>query len=71
MLKRVGGSPWLLVFIFFAVLFWRVASLQLLPDPRVERQSSRQYWSRVPVSTNRGFIYDIKGNALALSVPTS
>ena len=71
MLKRFGGSPWLLVYIFFAVLFWRVASLQLLPDPRVERQSSRQYWSRVPVSTNRGFIYDIKGNALALSVPTS
>ncbi|MBL3538900.1 penicillin-binding protein 2 [Aminivibrio sp.] len=71
MLKRFGGSPWFLVFLFFAVLFWRVASLQLFPDPRVEKQSRRQYWSRVPVSTNRGFIYDADGNALALSVPSS
>lgn len=71
MLKRFGGSPWFLVFLFFAVLFWRVASLQLFPDPRVEKQSRRQYWSRVPVSTNRGFIYDANGNALALSIPSS
>lgn len=71
LLKRFGGSPWFLVFLFFAVLFWRVASLQLFPDPRVEKQSRRQYWSRVPVSTNRGSILDANGNALALSIPSS
>jgi cell division protein FtsI (penicillin-binding protein 3)/stage V sporulation protein D (sporulation-specific penicillin-binding protein) len=71
MFKRFGGSHWFLVFLFFGLLFWRVASLQLVPDPRVEKQSRRQYWSRVPVSTNRGFIYDINGNALALSIPSA
>ncbi len=54
---------------FFRRSFLESGVLQLLPDPRVERQSSRQYWSRVPVSTNRGFIYDIKGNALHCRSP--
>lgn len=71
MFRRFGGAPWFLVFLFFAVIIWRVASLQLFPDPRVESQSRRQYWSHVPVSTNRGFIYDRGGNTLALSVPSS
>ncbi len=69
MLRRFGGSYWLLIFFFFAVLFWRVASLQLFPDSRVEKQSRRQYWSRIKVSTDRGFIYDGAGRVLALSVP--
>ena len=69
MFRRFGGSHWFLVFIFFGVLFWRVASLQIFPDSRVERQSRRQYWSRVSVSTDRGFIYDRSGNVLALSTP--
>ena len=68
---RFRNSPWVLLFFIFAVLFWRVASLQLFPDPRVENQSQRQYWSRIPLSTNRGFIYDSKGNVLALSIPSS
>lgn len=71
MFKRIGGLHWILVFLCFGVLVWRVGSLQLLPDPRVQRQSQRQYWNHIPVSTNRGFIYDKNGNALALSVPTS
>ena len=71
MFKRFGGFHWILVFACFGVLAWRVASLQLLPDPRVQRQSQRQYWNHVPVSTNRGVIYDKNGNALALSVPAS
>ena len=69
MLRRFGGSHWFLVFLFFSVLFWRVASLQLFPDSRVEKQSKRQYWSRVRVSTDRGVIYDGSNNVLALSVP--
>lgn len=71
MKERFRNSPWVLLFFIFAVLFWRVASLQLFPDPRVESQSQRQYWSRIPLSTNRGFIYDSKGNVLALSIPSS
>lgn len=71
MFRRFGGSHWFLVFLFFTVLFWRVASLQLFPDSRVEKQSRRQYWSRVQVSTDRGFIYDRSGRVLALSVPVS
>ncbi|MEA4881516.1 MAG: penicillin-binding protein 2 [Synergistaceae bacterium] len=71
MRRRPGFSPWVFVFLFFAVILWRIASLQLFPDPRVERQSRRQYWSHIPVSTNRGFIYDRNGNALALSIPAS
>ena len=69
--RRPGFSPWILIFLFFGVVIWRIASLQLFPDPRVERQSRRQYWSHIPVSTNRGFIYDRNGNALALSIPSS
>lgn len=71
MFKRLGGSPWLLVFVVFGAVAWRIASLQLFPDPRVVSQSRRQYWSHVPVSTNRGFIYDRNGTALALSVPST
>ncbi len=68
--KTLWGFPW---FSFFCFLrsFWRVAPSSFCPDPRVEKQSRRQYWSRVPVSTNRGFIYDANGNALALSIPSS
>jgi cell division protein FtsI (penicillin-binding protein 3)/stage V sporulation protein D (sporulation-specific penicillin-binding protein) len=68
---RRFGSPWFLIFVFFGIVIWRLTFLQLFPDPRVENQSRRQYWIHVPVSTNRGFIYDRNGNALAVSVPSS
>ncbi len=60
-----------MIFVFFGVVVWRLAALQLFPDPRVESQSQRQYWSHVPVSTNRGFIYDRNGHAMAVSIPSS
>ena len=70
-MKRRFGSPWLVIFVFFGIVIWRLTMLQLFPDPRVESQSRRQYWSHIPVSTNRGFIYDRNGNAMAVSVPSS
>lgn len=70
-MKRPFFSPWFLIFILFGIVIWRLVALQLFPDARVESQSRRQYWSRIPVSTNRGLIYDRNGNALAVSVPSS
>ncbi|MFA7620651.1 MAG: penicillin-binding protein 2 [Aminobacteriaceae bacterium] len=70
-MKRRFFSPWHIIFLFFGVVIYRLAVLQLFPDPRVESQSRRQYWSHIPVSTNRGMIYDRDGNAMAVSVPAS
>ncbi|WP_448807854.1 peptidoglycan D,D-transpeptidase FtsI family protein [Aminobacterium mobile] len=62
-------GPWPWVFISFIVVLSRLFFVHCMPDDRVIRQSQRQYWSEVPVSTTRGSIVDVHENPLAMSVP--
>ena len=64
-------SPWVFIFILFAVFTWKISQYHLRPDYRVLAQAQRQYWSRIPINADRGTIQDREGNILALSVPVS
>jgi len=55
--------------LFFSI-FLRCLSLHLRPDPRIEEALKGQYWSRVALRSDRGFIFDRNGLVVASSVPS-
>ncbi|MDR1884743.1 MAG: penicillin-binding protein 2 [Synergistaceae bacterium] len=64
-------SAWALVFLCLILLGVQTAKVHLFPDYRIVRQSERQYWAQVPVSTSRGDIRDRNDVPLAISVPSA
>ncbi len=52
------------------LLGFQTVRVHIMPDPRTSRQSERQYWAQVPISTSRGDIRDRNDVPLAISVPT-
>lgn len=63
-------SAWLCVVVVILVLAAQSVRVHIFPDDRVKRQSQRQYWAQVSISTSRGDIRDRNGIPLAISVPT-
>lgn len=63
-------SAWTCIFIAIFLLGAQTVRVHLFPDSRVMRQSQRQYWAQVPISTSRGDIRDRNGVPLAISVPS-
>jgi cell division protein FtsI (penicillin-binding protein 3)/stage V sporulation protein D (sporulation-specific penicillin-binding protein) len=53
-----------------AVLAAQTVSVHIFPDERISRQSQRQYWAQLPISTSRGDIRDRNNVPLAISVPS-
>lgn len=68
---RRSKSVWRAVYLIMMILAAGTAWVQLRPDPRVVRQSQRQYWARVAVSASRGEIKDRNEIPLAVSVPAT
>ncbi|HRV70535.1 MAG TPA: penicillin-binding protein 2 [Thermovirgaceae bacterium] len=62
-------SPWFFMFLCVLAILFRLYFLQMEPDPRVRSQASSQYWARLKVSAQRGYIRDSNGISLALSTP--
>ena len=52
------------------LLALQTVRVHAFPDERVLRQSQRQYWAQVPISTSRGDIRDRNDVPLAISVPS-
>lgn len=63
-------SAWATLFIAIIILGVQTVRVHIMPDPRISRQSGRQYWAQVPISTSRGDIRDRNDVPLAISVPT-
>lgn len=63
-------SAWAALVIVMLVLAAQTVRVHLFPDERVLRQSQRQYWAHVDVSTSRGDVRDRNGIPLAISVPS-
>lgn len=63
-------SAWLALFLSIFVIAAQTVRVHIMPDPRISRQSERQYWAQVPISTSRGDIRDRNDIPLAISVPT-
>jgi cell division protein FtsI (penicillin-binding protein 3)/stage V sporulation protein D (sporulation-specific penicillin-binding protein) len=61
---------WLLCFCLLPAIAARTVKVQMFPDERIVRQSQRQYWAQIPVSTSRGDIRDRNDVPLAISVPS-
>lgn len=58
------------VVVCLVVLLARVADLQLINDPMLEKQADERSLRTVTLPTNRGTLLDRNGEALALSVPS-
>ena len=54
----------------FAVLYYRSFHLHVMADQRLEKLTKNQYTTRLDRAAPRGNIYDIRGEALAVTVPT-
>jgi cell division protein FtsI (penicillin-binding protein 3)/stage V sporulation protein D (sporulation-specific penicillin-binding protein) len=63
-------SAWGAVLIVILLLAAQTVRVHAFPDHRVSRQSQRQYWAQVPISTSRGDIRDRNDIPLAISVPS-
>jgi Cell division protein FtsI/penicillin-binding protein 2 len=63
-------SAWAAVVLVILLLGAQTVRVQLFPDHRVVRQSQRQYWAQVTISTSRGDIRDRNDVPLAISVPS-
>lgn len=63
-------SAWAFLFIAILILGAQTVRVHIVPDPRISRQSERQYWAQVPISTSRGDIRDRNDVPIAISVPT-
>ncbi|MDR0616404.1 MAG: penicillin-binding protein 2 [Synergistaceae bacterium] len=63
-------SAWGCVFMAIGLLALQTVRVHAFPDERVLRQSQRQYWAQVPISTSRGDIRDRNDVPLAISVPS-
>jgi len=61
---------WFLCFVALAGLAAQTVRVHLFPDARILRQSRRQYWAQIPISTSRGDIRDRNDVPLAISVPS-
>ena len=61
-------SVWRAVFVVILILALQTVRVHLFPDSRVSRQSQRQYWAQVPITTSRGDIRDRNNVPLAISV---
>ncbi|MBQ9419776.1 MAG: penicillin-binding protein 2 [Synergistaceae bacterium] len=61
------GNPWVLFVLFFTVISVTLVARHCYPEPRIVQQSQHQYWRKVPLSSSRGIIQDVKGNALVIS----
>ena len=61
-------NVWLYVFLLIIILMLQTVRVQLFPDARISRQSQRQYWAQVPITTSRGDIRDRNDVPLAISV---
>lgn len=57
------------MFLCVLAILFRLYFLQMEPDPRVRSQAASQYWARLRVSSQRGYIRDSNGISLALSTP--
>jgi len=68
-MKRSIGIHWVLLFLVFCLVFFRLYQLHFYPDPRIKQQSESQYWSNLKLSAPRGSITDRNGVPLAISVP--
>lgn len=62
-----AGNPWVLFVLFFFVIGCTLVARHCYPNPLVVQQSQSQYWRKVPLSSTRGIIQDVKGNALVIS----
>lgn len=69
-MKITKNISWFLILIMFAIFGWRLVNVHCSPDPRVVRQSQRQYWLQIPFSANRGSISDTLGKPLSISIPS-
>ncbi len=69
-MKNARKVTWFLVLVMFAIVGWRLTIVHCAPDPRVVRQSQRQYWLQIPFSANRGNITDTLRKPLSLSIPS-
>ncbi|MDR1651450.1 MAG: penicillin-binding protein 2 [Synergistaceae bacterium] len=58
------------MFCLLLVLGAQTVRVHIFPDGRIKRQSQKQYWAQVPISTSRGDIRDRNGVPLAISVPS-
>jgi cell division protein FtsI (penicillin-binding protein 3)/stage V sporulation protein D (sporulation-specific penicillin-binding protein) len=63
-------SAWAAVFLAVSLLVAQTVRVHAFPDYRVSRQSQKQYWAQVPISTSRGDIRDRNDIPLAISVPS-
>ncbi|MDL2263368.1 penicillin-binding protein 2 [Synergistaceae bacterium OttesenSCG-928-I11] len=63
-------SAWACIVIVIFLLAAQTVRVHLFPDDRIKRQSQRQYWAQVSLSTSRGDVRDRNGIPLAISVPS-
>ena len=68
---RRSKTVWGAIYLVLICLAAGTAFIQLKPDPRIVRQSQKQYWANVAVSASRGDIEDKNGIPLAVSVPAT
>jgi cell division protein FtsI (penicillin-binding protein 3)/stage V sporulation protein D (sporulation-specific penicillin-binding protein) len=61
---------WFFCFCLLAMLAAQTVNVHIFPDEKILRQSQRQYWAQLPVSTSRGDIRDRNDVPLAISVPS-
>lgn len=61
---------WALIFITLLLLAVQTVRVHIFPDARIKRQSERQYWAHVSISSPRGDVRDRNGIPLAISIPS-
>lgn len=66
---RRSKSVWKLTFLVLLLLAAVTLWVQLNPDDRIVKQSQKQYWASVAVSSTRGSIVDRNNIPLAVAVP--
>ncbi len=64
---RRAGNPWVIFVGLFITIGITLIARHCYPNPRVVERSQHQYWKRVNLSSTRGIIQDVKGNALVIS----
>lgn len=68
--SRRSRSAWAAVFGVILLLFAQTVRVHVFPDERIKKQSEKQYWAQVPITTSRGDIRDRNDVPLAISVPS-
>ena len=62
-----AGNPWVIFIGVFVTIGITLIARHCYPNPKIVEQSQHQYWKRVNLSSTRGIIQDVKGNALVIS----